>query len=186
MKDTETVLEVLEKTLRNIEQDNVYEIRGLSNKMIESAAVSQDPDNIIIAVLIYSLGKVLERDNYRNIPGWDEFYQSTIKNLKSGIRCLKNEKAESCRNFMGRIRSNINKIEGSLSGYIREVFRKAEINKAFKLYEHGLSSEQTAQMLGVSLWDLASFIGQSNISEARASITMPIKQRIKLAEEFFK
>ncbi|MDH3353428.1 MAG: hypothetical protein OEL87_03195, partial [Nanoarchaeota archaeon] len=64
-------------------------------------------------------------------------------------------------------------------------FRKAEINKAFKLYEHGLSSEQTAELLGVSLWDLASYIGQSHISEAKIAISMPIAKRIKIAEDIF-
>ena len=87
---------------------------------------------------------------------------------------------------MGRIRNSLNKIEGDLGRYIKDVFKKAEINKAFKLYEHGLSTEKTAELLGVSLWDMAGYIGQSNIGDAKVAISMPIAKRIKIAEDIFR
>ena len=59
---------------------------------------------------------------------------------------------------MGKIRNSINEIEGDLSVYLRDILYKAGINKAFKLYEHGLSAEKTASLLGVSLWDFAGYI----------------------------
>ena len=69
--------------------------------------------------------------------------------------------------------------------FIKDIFRKAEINKAFCLYEHGLSVQKTAKLLGVSLWDLSSYIGQSRISEAKISVSLPVRERIKYVEEFF-
>ena len=86
---------------------------------------------------------------------------------------------------MGRIRNSLNLISGDLSRYIRDVFNKAEINKAFKLYEHGLSTEKTAELLGVSLWDMASYIGQSHIGDAKIAISMPAAERVKIAEDIF-
>jgi len=68
-------------------------------------------------------------------------------------------------------RNSINFISGNLSNYIKDIFEKARINKAFKLYEHGLSSQQTAELLGISSWDLASYIGQSSISESKHAIS---------------
>jgi len=87
---------------------------------------------------------------------------------------------------LGEIRNSLNKIDGDLGVYIKDIFRKAEINKAFRIYEHGLSSEATAELLGVSLWDLASYIGQSHIGNSRIAISMPEKERVKIAEEIFK
>ena len=86
----------------------------------------------------------------------------------------------------GRIRNSLNKIDGDLVRYIKDVFKKAEINKAFKLYEHGLSTEKTAKLLGVSLWDLASYIGQSSIGDAKVAISMPVEKRVKIAEDIFR
>jgi hypothetical protein len=186
MREEENVLRILIETKVAFQKDDPYELKKLSNQTIHSATVSQDPDNVIVAVLVYSLGKILERSNYREMQGWQEFYNATNENLDSAIKSLQNKDVEKCRISLGKIRNFINKLSGDLSEYIRDIFRKAEINKAFKIYEHGISSEQTAELLGVSLWDLPSYIGQSTISEAKVSISMPIKKRIKIAEDFLK
>jgi hypothetical protein len=46
--------------------------------------------------------------------------------------------------------------------------------------------EKTAKILGISLWELAEYAGQTHIADQNLSVTMPIQQRIKLAEEIFK
>ena len=186
MKEVENVLRILRETRRLIETEKPYELKHLSDQTIHSATISQDPDNIIVAVVVYSLSKVFTRANYRSMEGWDEFFASVRKNLDSIIRHLERKEIEKSRVHLGRIRNSLNKISGNLGIYIKDVFRKAEINKAFKLYEHGLSSEQTAKLLGVSLWDLASYIGQSSVHESKFLVTMPVKKRIKIAEEIFK
>ena len=195
MKEVGNVLRILRQTKKFIEEDNAYELKGLSNQTIHAATISQDGDNIVVAVLVYSLGKVLERDHYRDMDGWAEFYNSLIKNLGLAVKSLEkvaqngHDSAEpnlkNARIYLGRIRNSLNKIEGDLGRYIKDVFAKAEINKAFKLYEHGLSTEKTAELLGVSLWDMASYIGQSHIGDAKIAISMPVKKRVKIAEEIF-
>ncbi len=185
MKEVKNVLRILIETKKAFINDNPFELKNLSNQTIHSATISQDGDNVIVAVLVYSLGKILERSNYRNMEGWDLFYKETIKNLDFAINSLEREDIDKCRLVLGKIRNYLNKVDGDLAEYIKEIFRKAEINKAFKLYEHGLSLEQTAEILGVNLWDLSSYVGQSTISEAKVSISMPVKDRIKMTEDFF-
>lgn len=185
MKEVENILRILRETLRFIKEDKPQELKVLSGQTIHSATISQDGDNIVVAVLVYSLGKFLERDHYKKMEGWDGFYKVIIKNLELTIKSLEKNEIENVRIYLGRIRHSLNKISGDLGKYIKDVFRKAEINKAFKLYEHGLSSEQTAELLGVSLWDLASYIGQSSIGDSKVAISMPVVKRIKIAEDIF-
>lgn len=185
MKEVDNVLRILRETKQLIEEDKANELKTLSNQTIHVATISQDADNVVVAVLIYSLGKVMERDHYRHMEGWDEFYQAVIKNLGEAATKLEKDDVVGARRNLGMIRNSLNKITGDLGRYIKDVFRKAEINKAFKLYEHGLSSEATAELLGVSLWDLASYIGQSHIGDAKIAISMPIKDRVKIAEDIF-
>jgi hypothetical protein len=186
MKEVDNVLRILTETKKYLVDDRPYELKALSNQTIHTAAVSQDPDNIIVAVLVYSLSKVLERDKYREMEGFDEFYSAVTKNLDLAISSLEKNDVDACRTALGKIRNSINKISSDLSRYIKDVFVKAEINKAFKLYEHGISTEKTAELLGVSLWELSSYIGQSTVSEAKIAISMPVKDRIKIAEDFFR
>jgi hypothetical protein len=185
MKEVGNILKILRETRKFLEEDDAHRLKSLSNQTIHSAAIYQDGDNIVVAVLVYSLGKVLERNHYRDMEGWKEFHGAVIKNLDLAIGALEKKNVKNGRIYLGRIRNSLNRIEGNLSDYVKDVFAKAEINKAFKLYEHGLSSEQVAEMLGVSLWDMASYIGQSSISEANVAITMPVAERVKIAEGIF-
>ena len=185
MEEVGNVLRILKEAGRCVREDRAGELKGLSNQTIHTAAVSQDVDNIVVAVLVYSLGKVLEREHYREMEGWGVFYDSVLKNLDLAVRSLEKKDVAGARNALGRIRNSLNRIDGNLSEYIKDVFRKARINKAFKLYEHGLSSEATADLLGVGLWDMASYIGQSSIGEAKVSESMPVAERIKIVEGFF-
>ena len=185
MKEIDNIVRILEETRRAISDNDPYRIKRLSSQTIHSAAVYQDMDNIMVAVLVYALSKIMERDHYREMQGWNEFYKAMLKNIDSAIIALEKDDLERFRTAVGKIRGDVEKISSNLKSYMRDVFYKAEVNKASKLYEHGLSLEQTSHLLGVSLWDLSSYVGQSTISEANANITMPVKQRIKIAEDFF-
>ncbi|MDO8517372.1 MAG: hypothetical protein Q7S33_04590 [Nanoarchaeota archaeon] len=185
MQEAENILRILKETRKALNDNDFYKIKLLSDQTVHTATVYQDPDNIITAVLVYSLGKIMERENYKQMPDWDEFFKSFLINLDIAIKALEKKDIEKFRESVGKIRNSINKISGHLSEYIRDIFQKAEINKAFKMYEHGLSSERTAEVLGISLWDLSSYIGQSTVSEARLNEGLPIKKRIKFVEDIF-
>lgn len=186
MQEKENIINILKETRSAIKKSDGFKLKILSDRTNHVATINQDPDNIVIAVLVYSFGKILERDNYKRMAGWDFFIQEILNNLDKAIFSLKKNDLDSFRNSLGQMRNVINKVDGSLRDYINDVFYKAGVNRAFKYYEHGLSSQKTAELLGVSLWDLSSFIGQSNISEAKVSETVPVKERIQITEEFFK
>ena len=183
--DISNVSRVLREAFKAIKDNDWTTLKNLSNSTIHSATIHQDSINIVVAVLVYSTSKILQRENYQQMPGWKEFYASLLKNWEMMVKASEKKDMDLVVEKAGEVRNSLNKIEGDLGSYIREVFKKAEINKAFKLYEHGLSSAQTAEFLGISLWDLASYIGQSSISEARINMSMPVQERIKRTEEFF-
>lgn len=185
MREVDNVLRILRDTKSSIDRADFHELKFLSDQTIHEATISQDPDNIIVAVLVYALSKVFSRPNYRRMDGWSEFESSVSKNLVSSCKHLQSGEVDRARVHLGRIRNVLNRIDGDLGLYIKDVFRKAEINKAFKLYEHGLSSEQTAKLLGISLWDLASYIGQSSIHERTGSVGIPVQKRLEFAREAF-
>ena len=58
------------------------------------------------------------------------------------------------------------------------------IKKASRIYEHGISMQKTAKLLGISIWELAEYSGQTGISNVNLSITLDVKERIKNAMEF--
>lgn len=186
MEERGHILNVLNKVIKALKQEDYLEIKFLSNQMVHNSSINQDPDSISVAVVIYSLSKMIERENYKQYRNWKFFYTNYITSLKRAIRALEKDNLSSFRNEMEYIRKLIQNLSGNLKNYMVEVFRKAQINKASRIYEHGISMEKTARILGISIWELAEYAGKTGIGDVDLSITMPIKQRLALAEEFFK
>jgi predicted RNA-binding protein len=185
MQERDNILRILRETKHAVEEGNPTAIRNLSNQTMNTAALSQDPDNIAVAVIVYSLSKILEREDYKNLEGWEVFYKLFTSALDRAIKDIEIKDDEKFRKDFEMIRKAINKISGKLRKYIEEVFRQASINKASRIYEHGLSMEQTANLLGIGLYELAEYVGKTGISEVPQGKTMDVRDRIKIAMEIF-
>ena len=176
---------VLKNVLKALEQKDYVEVKNSSNKIIHTSSISQDPDVISVAVIIYALSKLIERETYKTYKEWPKFFKDYVDGIRNIIKALQKEDIEEFRNQVHVVRKTIEELSGNLKVYIQDVFRKAEINKASKIYEHGISMEQTAKLLGISMFELAGYAGQTGISDVPESKTLEVKNRIKLAMEFF-
>jgi len=185
MKEEENVLRILKETRIAIEKNDSFMLKNLSNQTINTSSLTQDSDNIAVAVIVYSMSKIVERQDYRQLPGWNVFYKKTLLFLEKSIKDIEKKDYEKFREDFRNIRGSIENLSGKLRKYIKEVLRNAEINKASRLYEHGISMEQTANLLGITLYELADYVGKTRISDASESKTMNTKERIKLAMEIF-
>lgn len=186
MIEVEHVLNVLKQVKTAIETNNTSKLKFLSDQTIHSASTKQDDDNISLAVTIYSLGKIYERQDYRSLQGWENFNRLLKNSLDNSIKYLEKKDLENYKKNFTLIGKAINKISGKLKTYINQVFEKARINKASRMHEHGISLGKTANLLGVSLYDLASYTGRTGISDASINKTIDVKTRIKFAEDIFK
>lgn len=185
MEERGHVLNILKETKKALKEHDFLRIKDLSNQVVHTSSIDQDPDVISVAVIIYTLSKILQRNKFEQYKNWSSFYKSYTDNLDNCIRYLEKNDIDSFRNCINLTRQMLTKISGNLKAYINEVFRKAQINKASRIYEHGISMEKTAKILGISVWELAEYAGQTRIADVDLSITLPIKQRIRYAEEVF-
>jgi len=184
--EKEHILKVLKETKAAVKREDIIKLKNLSNKTIHTASIEQDPDSIVVAVIIYSLSKIIERKKYTYYKEWPEFYKRYNQNIDKAIKALSEGKEDKFKVNIHKIRTEITKLSGKFKKYIQDVFRKAEINKASRIYEHGISMEQTAGLLGITIWELAEYAGQTGISDVDLTITLPMQERIKLAEDIFK
>jgi hypothetical protein len=185
MQEKEHILKLLKDTKIALRKKEYIRIKEISNRIVHSSSSEQDPDVIFIAVIIYSLSKLIEREHYQEYSNWNEFYKDYIKAIDELIKSLEKNDLKIFHTKINYINTLIEKLSGQLKIFIADVFRKARINKASKIYEHGISMTKTAKILGISIWELAEYAGQTRISDINLSITMPVKDRIELAEEFF-
>ncbi|MCK9595952.1 hypothetical protein M0R19_02085 [Candidatus Pacearchaeota archaeon] len=185
MEEKDNVLRILEETKRAVHDYDSSKLKELSNQTIHTASITQDSDNIAVAVAVYSLSKIVERTQYQDFVGWKVFYNNIISAVDKSINAIKRNDDNRLKESLMLIQKAISKLSGKLKIYIQDVFRKAQINKASKIYEHGISMEKTAKLLGITLFELASYAGQKSESEPLTR-TLDVKSRIKNAMEMFK
>jgi hypothetical protein len=186
MEEKENVLRILQETKAAINNSDSVKLKELSNQTIHTASITQDPDNIAVAVAVYSLSKIVERKEYQTFAGWKDFYKTILSSVENSIAAIKKDDDKKLTESLMLVQKAISKLSGKLKAYIQDVFRKAEINKASKIYEHGISMEKTASLLGITMFELASYAGQKPDGNAPLSKTLDVKTRIKTAMDMFK
>ena len=185
MQEIDHIIQVIEQARKAIKEGDIIRIKELSNQTIHSASIDQDPDNIALAVILYSLGKIIERTKYQDYKDWPKFEKVYTTSLNNAILALKKNDIEVYRDQIARITDTIKKLSGNFKTYLEEIFRKASINKASRIYEHGISLEKTAKILGVTQWELIQYVGQTGIADVNLAYTKDIKQRLKETELLF-
>lgn len=187
MQERENILRIFQETKKAVERGDSARIKGLSNETTNTASLTHDPDNIGAAVVVYALSKIIEKKDYKSEKGWKEFYEVYINSIDKIIDSIKNKDDTSFDKNIKAINKAVDKLSGKLKARIQEVFREARIDKASKIHEHGISMEKTANLLGVTLYDLANYTGekQKKAPNQTESKTINVKSRLKLVEDIF-
>lgn len=182
MQEVDNILRILEETKQAMNENDFVKIKRLSDQTNNTASRTQDPDNIAVAVMVYAIGKILYRRYHETSKG-SRFYKTLLSAIDNSINSLKKNNLEKFRKDLELVRIAADKLSGNMKNYISDVFRKASINKASKIYEHGISMETTAKLLGVTLYELASYAGNKHFDYPSPSVSP--RERIKLVMEFF-
>lgn len=174
-----SILAVLKSLKRMLESDKIisYELKKLSNALMEDVSLFQDQDSISIAVLVYSLYKVFTKN-----PGLEK--TALLKLLKKAINAIEVE--AQFRTNIRLIFNQIKKYDKNIDTNIIEILRHAHIKKGLKVYEHGLSIGQAAEIIGISKWDLMDYLGNSHIVEKDVSSRIDNRTRLSFARGLFK
>ena len=120
-KDLVSVLNDLIQTLRERKETDIAEIKLLSNHIIHNASVFQDEDSISVAILIYSLSKIIERKE-KEID-----FNKIITMISSAASSLKSNNDDGFRKSIRDTFSFIRTIDHGLRLYINEVINQAQI-----------------------------------------------------------
>ena len=179
------ILSVLENACIALRKNDARSLREISNHTLHNASIFQDGDSIGIAITMYSLSKVYERVDYKGYPTWDVFDTTVKKRILQARASLKEGNADGFRQSLADVNVIVEKLDRRLSSYIKEVIYRAHISKGSRFYEHGLSMGKTAELLGISSWELMEYVGKTGIPDSGYNITKAPSQRLKEARKLF-
>lgn len=185
MEERQHLIELLTKAKDALEQQDSSKLKELSDQTIHSASVYQHTDFVLVAVITYALSKILERKERLPLKNWQAFVRDISKYLNLSISALQRNKQNLFVITLEKTKHYLQNSSEIMKPIIEEVIRKASINKASKIYEHGISLAKTTKILGVTPWELTEYIGEKENPHASLSKTIDIKERVKMTMEFF-
>jgi|TARA_B100001971_G_C18225400_1_gene560057 predicted transcriptional regulator len=178
-KDAISILSKVITILKVKEEKDVTEIKALSNHTIHNASVFQDETSVSIAILIYSLSKIIERDE-KQLD-----YGRIVSMLQDSKNYLERNLVGEFNRLVRKIFKIISNVDSKIKLYIEEVINQAEIKKSCKLCEHGISVGRSAEILGISQWELLNYLGKTKLVEDTPDV-IDLRTRIRIARSLFK
>lgn len=179
------LISILKDSTKAIRQNNAELLKEVSDHTIHDASIFQDRYSASIAVIIYSLSKVLEKNKYKEYKNWNEFYMKFTKGLERARESLERNQLARYNSEIRNIYRLLTRIERQVGIFITEVLKQAQIKKGSRIYEHGISLGRVGELLGVSTWDLMPYVGQTKITDARPAKTKPVKERLEFTKKLF-
>ena len=181
------IIRVLTEALDALKKGNINQLKDLSNQTLHDASIIQDQYSISIAVLVYSLSKIYEREyHYSKFKGFEAFCFDCTRGLEVLKEKLERNDIESFNNTISKYLKTLNKVHKRLKNYIEDVFSQAKITKASRIHEHGISLGRTAELLGISKFELMDYVGRTYIADAKEAFTIDPEKRLKFARSLFK
>lgn len=175
-KIKEDLLNIITQALKFIEAKDTDGLKEVSNFTIHNASIFQDKDSVTIAILIYAISKVAERSG--------GIGAETADSLAEAKKALEADNITLYEEVLKRLVESISSIDRKMNYYIQHIIDEAGIKKGSKLYAHGISVAQTAEIFGITQWELMKYLGQTNIAEEFAD-EVEIKERIGVARKLF-
>jgi len=171
------IISAIDEVIGAISKKDYIRISEISNHTIHDASIFQDDDSLTLAVLLYALSKVMQAC----IVAQEECPLVAPSLIKAKEALLEDDE-NSYRTETKNILRKIVKEDSQLKFYIQDVINRAKIKKASKMHEHGISIARTAELLGISQWELQTYIGKLTGRSFDGGSTL---QRLKKARELF-
>lgn len=176
------LIRILNKTYNAIKRQNVKRLRTLSDHIIDDASVFQDNYTISLAIIIYTLSKIFEKENYQTSSKWDSFYRECLNKVKKLLYYLENSDFNKYSNTLKELLIIIKELDRDVSLYIEEAVKSSKIKGGSSLYSYGISLGRAAELLGISKWELMNYVGNIEFKNFK---TISAQQRYNTTKKIF-
>jgi gas vesicle protein len=180
------VLDALKEAIAAIKEKRHADLHAISDHVLHAITIYQDTEIVDVAVAIYVLDKLLEKEKYKTHRKMKLFVKTILHQLQKAVSELEKENYEDYSDTLKEILGNMESFSKSIKFYIEDIMHFARIKKGTKLYEHGLSLGKAAELAGVTKWELMPAIGETAIHEQFVTPRKINERRMGFAEKIFK
>jgi hypothetical protein len=179
------ILLVLKKVQPLLSKENANELKFLSNATIHNAGIFQNTDSISISIIVFSLSEIFNRPRLTDSPQLSKFKDSISNDLFLARTQLEKHFINEYRTTIKKIFERISSFENKFGMYLTQVLQYSKIKRGGRIYEHGFSAGQAANLLGITKWELMSYLGETKLSDLDLSTTITTKKRLENTRRLF-
>lgn len=170
------ILEVLKGGIEALREGDAFRVKELSNNVIHNASIFQDEDSLGIAVLMYALSKTMEKGRLD--------LTEVGKLLSKAKAALDSLNFDEHRLAVKLGLKKISEADARLKIFVSSVIDQAQLKKGCKICMHGVSVARTANILGISRWELMQYLGRTTFHDEVIE-TVNVQDRLALARKVF-
>ncbi|HII15783.1 MAG TPA: hypothetical protein HA362_05730 [Nanoarchaeota archaeon] len=181
----EVMIEALDDAQVAFGAINSNKLKEISDYTLHYAGIFQDSYSVSIAVIMYSLAKIVEKRKFRAKKEWERFNAGILYSLSRARGMLQKNNLKQYLAELKKILAAIGRVDEKFGDYVTEVIQKAKIKKGSLVYEHGLSVGRAAELMGVSPWELMDYLGKTKILDESPIMSKPVSERLDTARRIF-
>jgi hypothetical protein len=149
----------LNEVVKLFRQRKLFDLRGLSTRLIKEASIENDLAKAELGVIAYSLHKIESKPHFVNDPKWPKVKQAIAQNLETASFAASNNNSKQFLLKLKKVISQIVSIDKQLGNYAQNIYDKAKVKQASTAYSFGLSISQAANLTGADKKELQNYIG---------------------------
>ena len=158
----EDLVTIWQTCLEVIEEGEFDELTHLSNTTIHNSSIYGDELSISAAVIVYSIHKMAQRGRL-NVG-------VLIEKITKLLQDLSSDDEVKYKLHQKQFFELIQGADSSFNLYIDQVLEQAKVKKSWKVYDHGISMGASANLLGVSQWELMNYVGNTTITTVKTDV----------------
>jgi|TARA_Y100000310_G_scaffold344486_1_gene457511 hypothetical protein len=179
------IIGVIRNSISAIKKQDLTKLRSQSNRTVHNSSIYQDKYSISISVIIYTILKILEKNTHKRTKELQKSEKLIINELKNAEKAIRKEEDYNFSKALKKIIFILKKLDKDTGLFMHKALKTSKVKKAYGLYRHGVSSGKSAELLGITKWDLQPYLGATRESEQSFNISGTVEERIKITKELF-
>jgi hypothetical protein len=155
----------VEEIQRLFAEKKVFDLRGMSSRLIREAAMSNDYAKAELGVIAYALHKLETKPHFVGSPQWIKVKQVISNNFQVALNALNQNNDKEFLGALKRVIQSIRQIDDEIGNYAQNLYDKAKVKEASLAYSYGLSIAQAAALTGADQKELQSYIGATTMHD---------------------
>ena len=177
------LLKKLEELRTYSKKQSISRLKMAGDEISSESLVRDDKNLVNVAIVFYSLSKLLQKHYILSTPAWKLFYSDFRRATEEAEKALKDGEMEGFYELFSDLVKEIGNLSMEQGRFQSSLVEKAKIKTATQIYAHGASLRTASEFVGGEARELASYIGVTKLPDKYG--TMSVKERLKLADRIF-